>query len=138
MEDGSITWDDEDHDHNTNKNEINGYLPDGQYDVNTRIYYCCQNQGYWYNPVELPVDRPFYLLPYSRNCQRVKWALSTLEYIIYDTEDDQNGDQFDGTHVFTNQVKSLPKIYYCYYKGRFYVIFGLRFLISVTIHHIFT
>jgi hypothetical protein len=46
------------------------------------------------------------LLPHnSRNCQRVKGAKTTLEYIIYDTENDNNYDDFSQSHVFTNKVK---------------------------------
>ena len=64
------------------------------------------------------LKEPFYLLPYgSRNCQRVKWAVSSLEYIVYDTEDYDNRDKFVGDHVFTDKVKGLPKVYYCYYEG---------------------
>ena len=112
---GSIRWDDED---NGNDNQRHGTLPDGTFDDDTTIKYCCQNQGYWFSSIELPTARPFYLLPHkSPNCQRVKYALSSLEYIVYDTENDNNGDQFSGSHVFTNKVKSLPKIYYCHYQG---------------------
>ena len=118
MFDGSIKWDDEDY---QNRNYQSGILPDGTYGYHygtTTIEYCCQDEGYWFNSIELPVDRPFYLLPHkSPNCQRVKWALSSLEYIVYDTENDDNSDTFSGSHVFTNKVKSLPKIYYCYYEG---------------------
>ena len=117
MQTGSIKWDDEDT-NNKNKESSTYYLPDGTYGDNTLIRYCCQNEGYWFNSIELPVDRPFYLLPHkSPNCQRVKWALSSLEYIVYDTENYSNVDQFSRSHVFTNKVKSLPKIYYCYYEG---------------------
>lgn len=120
MVEGSIFWDDED---NNNLNHKGGSLPDldtGYFGTDTILYYCCQNQGEWYTPIELPTEKPFYLLPYeSRNCQRVKWAISSLEYIIYDTEDNNNFDQFIGHHVFTDEFKSLPKIFYCYYKGRF-------------------
>lgn len=118
MKSGSIAWDDED---DGNRNQEDGVLPDGEFNGNTKIFYCCQVQGQWYNSIELPVDHPFYLLPYSsNNCQRVKWALSTLEYIIYDTEDYRNTDRFSGEHVFTNQVRSLPEIYYCYYEGTYF------------------
>lgn len=121
MIEGSILWDDEDSYSNANDKE--GSLPDSLYPSyyrgrDTKLYYCCQDQGEWYKPITLPTDKPFYLLPYgSQNCQRVNWAVSSLEYIVYDTEDDNNRDLFEGHHVFTDQVKSLPKVYYCYYDG---------------------
>ncbi len=119
MVEGSILWDDE---NSYNANDERGTLPylETGYYKDTMLFYCCQNQGKWYRPIELPTEKPFYLLPYgSRNCQRVVGAISSLEFIIYDTEDDYNNDRFVGHHVFTDEVKSLPKIYYCYYKGRF-------------------
>ena len=119
MFDGSIKWDDED---NQNRNYQSGILPDGTDDSDsygsTTIKYCCQEHGYWFNSIELPVDRPFYLLPHkSPHCQRVKWALSSLEFIVYDTENENNNDKFSGSHVYAEEVESLPKIYYCYYEG---------------------
>lgn len=120
MEEGSILWDDEDH---NNGNAETGSLPDLPiyYDYgnkDTKLYYCCQYQGEWYRPITLPTDKPFYLLPYgSQNCQRVKWTTSSLEYIIYDTEDNINGDSFYRHHVYTSKNESLLKIFYCYYQG---------------------
>ena len=119
---GSITWDDEDID---NKNSNGGHLPDLQTDTSfgsSALYYCCQNKREWYKPIKLPTEIPFYLLPFqSKNCQRVKWAVSSLEYIIYDTEDYQNGDLFYKYHVYTDETKSLPKMFYCYYEGTDYI-----------------
>ena len=121
MTEGSIRWDDED---SHNKNGYSGYLPDYDNDfAGVILYYCCHTAGKWYKPIELPTEKPFYLLPYgSRNCQRVKWAVSSLEYIVYDTEDTDNLDEFEGDHVFTDKVESLPKVYYCYYEGNCCVV----------------
>lgn len=120
MKSGFIDWDDEDYNNDWKKNERYGILPDGEYRRSiTRIYYCCQNQGDWYKSIVLPTDRPFYLLPLNYpKCQRVKWALSLLEYIKYDTEATQNLDRFSGFHAFSDKVNGLPKIYYCYYYGK--------------------
>jgi hypothetical protein len=116
MNSGSIKWDNED---GTKMNSKDGTLPDGTFGDDTIIEYCCQDQGLWSDSIELPLDKPFYLLPHKfQNCQRVKEAKSTLEYIIYDTENDNNYDEFIQSHVFTNKVKNLPKIYYCYYEGK--------------------
>ena len=121
MVEGSILWDDEDSYNANNKRGTLPYLETGYHNnKDTVLFYCCQNQGKWYRPIELPTEKPFYLLPYgSRNCQRVVGAISSLEFIIYDTEDTGNLDYFVRHHVFTDEVKSLPKIYYCYYEGRF-------------------
>jgi hypothetical protein len=116
MNSGSIKWDDED---SQNNNSFGGTLPDGTFNSDTLIEFCCQNQGLWSNSIQLPVDKPFYLLPRnSQNCQRVKGAISTLDYIIFDTEDSNNHDTFIPSHVFAIKDKGLPKIYYCYYRGK--------------------
>ena len=114
---GWVRWDDEDY---KNKNEKGGSLPDGSYDKDTLIYYCCQTAGHWYNSIELPVSRPFYLLTSNSNtypkCQMVKWAFSYLEYIIFDTNDQKNGDDETGEHVFCmeeNCITVIMKV--CYY-----------------------
>ena len=116
MVDGLIMWDDED---DNVGNDMKGYIPDFDsgfyYDNDTLLYYCCQNKGKWYNSIQLPTEKPFYLLPYgSPNCQRVMGAVSSLEYIVYDTED---FSWFYGNHVYTDESRSLPKIFYCYYEG---------------------
>lgn len=58
-------------------------------------------------------------MPYgSQNCQRVKGAISSLEHIIYDTEDNQNWDEYTGAHAHLEELsQSLLKVYYCYYEG---------------------
>ena len=115
MTSGSIKWDDED---SNNQNWKNGTLPDGNFNDDTTIEYCCQDQGAWMRSIELPVDKPFYLLPHkSDECQRVKGAISSLDYITYDTEESNNHDEFTGSHVYTVNGKGRPKIYYCYYEG---------------------
>ena len=122
MKSGHVKWDDED----MNKNSGRGTLPDGEYGKDTIIFYCCQSQGSWHDSLELPIDHPFYLLPCksesfnSPRCQQVKWALSKLEYIIYDTQDGRNGDALFGNHVFA--IKSHPSlltVYYCYYESKY-------------------
>jgi hypothetical protein len=114
MRSGWVKWDDE---NNNNENRKIGYLPDGSYDKDTKIEYCCQTDGNWYDSIELPVSRPFYLLTSNSTdtpeCQMVKWAFSYLEYIVFDTEDNNNNDDQGGEHLFVDGEKK----YYCYYEG---------------------
>ena len=114
MRSGWVKWDDE---NNNNENRKIGYLPDGSYDKDTKIEYCCQTDGNWYDSIELPVSQPFYLLTSSSTdtpkCQMVKWAFSYLEYIVFDTEDKNNKDDQGGEHLFLDEDKK----YYCYYEG---------------------
>jgi len=48
-----------------------GTLPDGVYNRNTRIYFCCRNDGSADLPVLLPTAAPFYLLKFGDQCQKV-------------------------------------------------------------------
>ncbi|XP_046839087.1 uncharacterized protein LOC124433368 [Xenia sp. Carnegie-2017] len=102
MSSGSVKWDDED-DWPRRVNDRGGQLPDGTYDRDTTINYCCRTNGNWYDSIELPVMKPFYLLTSnslsSPKCQMVKWATSQMEYILFDTEDDNNSDNLSGNHV---------------------------------------
>lgn len=120
MKEGFIKWDDEDRPKN-GSNAKHGELPDGEYGditTDTKIFYCCNDQGMWSRSIELPINEPFYLLPHqSKNCQRVKRALSTLEFITYDTEEENNHDDFQNSHAYKTGYKGLPKVYYCYYEG---------------------
>ncbi len=120
MKDGFIKLDDEDGP-NKGGNDKHGILPDGEYGAaDTKIFYCCNDAGDWKQSIELPIHEPFFLLPYqSKNCQRVKGALSKLETITYDTEENNNHDDFKRSHTFTDGQKGKPTLYYCYYKGMF-------------------
>jgi hypothetical protein len=115
MRSGWLAWDDE---NVWNENSFGGFLPDGGYDKKlTLIKYCCQTDGNWYDSIELPVSKPFYLLTssstYTPKCQMVKWEFSYLEYIVFDTEDDNNLDFKSAQHLFLDGEKK----YYCYYEG---------------------
>ena len=49
-----------------------GTTPDGEYDRNTRIYFCCRNDGSATRAIELPTMSPFHLLKWGDQCQKVK------------------------------------------------------------------
>ncbi|XP_044163813.1 uncharacterized protein LOC122948184, partial [Acropora millepora] len=115
LNDGFVYWDDDDN--RKNKNSKSGTLPDGTYNNNTRIKFCCRTDGNKNKPVVLPTKEPFYLLAYnSTRCQMVKWTVSSLEWIYYDTEDSNNRDNREGAFPY-NAATQDPTIYYCYYRG---------------------
>ena len=114
---GSIFWDDE-NDKNINKN--GGTLPDGVYNEDTLIFYCCRTDGDKLKPVPLPVISPFYLKPFnSSECQRVEGAVATEEFIRFDNEDSANKDTQNGSFPY-GAGKSNHKLSYCYYESRYY------------------
>ena len=115
---GYIFWDDE---NNKNINKIGGTLPDGVYNMDTLIYYCCRTDGDKLKPVPLPVISPFYLQAFnSSECQRVEGAVATEEYITFDNEDSGNKDRQDGSHPY-GAGKPNHKLSYCYYESRYYL-----------------
>ena len=111
---GELFWDDQD---GYRINEDGGVLPEGRYNHDTTINFCCRTDGDRDDPVLLPVKSPFFLLAYeSAKCQMVKWAVSTVEWIHYDTEDSDNQDEALGAYPY-NAGKIHPTIFYCYYRG---------------------
>lgn len=83
---GYVQWDDEDDD---NKNNITGQLPDGDYCINTRIYFCCRYDGYATNVINLPTDKPFVLIKSDTHLyQIVNGTKMSEEYFRWDNEDD--------------------------------------------------
>ena len=100
-------------------NKKGGTLPDGVYNKDTNISYCCRTDGDKLKPISLPVMSPFYLMAYNTSeCQRVKGALATEEFIRHDSEDTDNKDSMNETHPF-EEGKQTIMIMYCYYEGKY-------------------
>ena len=110
---GAIKWDDE----NThNKNRESGSLPDGTYNRDTYIKYCCRSDGSAYTAIELPTRKSFYLFRYSANrCQQVKYMQVKEEWFHWDDEADHNRDRKEGAHPKDTGSASDHKLHYCYY-----------------------
>ena len=122
---GYIRWDDED---NNNKNNQTGTLPDGVYDCNTKIEFCCRTDGDKNNPVSLPTLKPFFLLAYdSAECQQVKWAVVSVEWIRFDNEDSSNADDQGGSHPHGAGIDN-HKIHYCYYQGKWIEVVNVSYV----------
>ena len=131
MNQGYFVWDDNYSWWTYTRNKQGGTLPDGLYNSDTKIMYCCQNKGKWYLPIELPVQHPFYLLPRNNSvvsfprCQLVKWTMNWLEYIDYPTVDSGKiVSKSGGDHVFVKDLRlgypspgKIERAYYCYYQG---------------------
>lgn len=114
FQDGYIYWDDED---NENENWSSGELPDGYYDRNTKIYYCCRDDGHATNAIYLPTDTPFVLLKSGNHrCQTVHGTYVREEFFRWDSEDNSPHTDAKGKHPFLEYEgnKNL-KVHYCYY-----------------------
>ena len=107
---GGIYWDDE----NKNRNRRWGVLPDGRYDRNTAVEYCCCSDANHYTPMVLFSRKPFILYQYGGRCQRVKGMHISKLYIKWDDENHHNHDKCWGSHpdatCWKNQV-----LHFCYY-----------------------
>jgi len=115
---GYVLWDDENGRSGVNLNFHNGSLPNGDYNQDTKILFCCQSVGSPDSPVELPIDTPFYLIAFNnKKCQEVLKTIHTTEYIRYDTENDNNHDKQAYPYPFGADLYP-PYIYYCFYQGK--------------------
>ncbi|XP_055999398.1 uncharacterized protein LOC130047826 [Ostrea edulis] len=110
---GSIHWDDE---NSGNENTAGGELPSGNFNSNTRIDYCCRNDGSYSTEIRLPRTKPFYLLRYTNHCQHVEGMEVREETVYTDDEDDNNSNSVSGNHPYgpVNGERNY-KLFYCYY-----------------------
>ncbi|XP_053376021.1 uncharacterized protein LOC123535471 [Mercenaria mercenaria] len=109
---GYIFWDDEDL-HNDNAKW--GTLPDGTYDKNTKMYYCCRNDGSPQIPLLLPTERPFALVRYGSKCQSVHGMNVRDVYAHWDDEDLNNKDSAGGMHPLDEGGSKNHQLHFCYY-----------------------
>jgi len=113
---GSVLWDDENGASGKNMNFHDGSIPEGVFNQDTKIFFCCHVAGSCDNPIELPVDNPFYLIAFTPHCQEVLNTVHTMEHIVYDTEDDNNHDNQTYPYPYGADFKP-PRIHYCYYQA---------------------
>ncbi|XP_786957.3 uncharacterized protein LOC581886 [Strongylocentrotus purpuratus] len=94
-QDTYIYWDDED---SSNANSFGGVLPDGVYNGNTRMQFCCREDGVTSLGMSLPTDNTFYLFASSTTCQEVAGMTVTPEWFRWDNEDSSNADSQSEEH----------------------------------------
>lgn len=72
-----------------NQNSFNGSVPAGEYyDYGTVYYACCRDDGKVDQPIHLPTDKPFVLMPTAtdRKCQTVEGMKAEYGELFYDSE----------------------------------------------------
>nr|XP_058952016.1 uncharacterized protein LOC131779471 [Pocillopora verrucosa] len=73
---GELFWDDEE---NANRNDDGGTLPEGKYDHDTVIYFCCKTNGSKDDPIALPMlEREI-----ISQGESPIWSLQYLSYFCY-------------------------------------------------------
>lgn len=107
---GHIYWDDED---KNNRNDEGGYLPDGSYSTNTRIDFCCRNDGSTADHIILPTNKPFILVATGTLCQNVYGMNVSHQWFKWDDEDDDNNDS--GSGPYDDGGSRNHKLHFCYY-----------------------
>ena len=114
-----VIWDDED---SANQNSLGGLVPDGHYDRNTKIEYCCRTDGYASIPIALPTGSPFVLIKSkSKQCQKVKGMGVTAEYFYWDNEDKSPISKVVGPVGAELIANKNIKVHYCFYKKRYWL-----------------
>lgn len=119
---GWVFWDDENQDTIDGGNMVAGYTPEGVYELDTLMYFCCNTKGNKSQPIDLPLDKPFYLLAYnSKRCQSVNGAIASIEYIKWDDEDRGNTNAHSAVIPYgVNLDPWDTTMYFCYYDtGRY-------------------
>ena len=109
---GGIKWDD---DNRNNKNQIWGVLPDGVYNKDTIVNYCCRSDANYNTPMTLPTTRPFILYRYGGKCQNVRGMHKYHIWIQWDDEDHRNKDACWGARPDSN-CKPNQLVRMCYYR----------------------
>lgn len=114
---GWVFWDDENQDDLDGGNMVAGFVPEGVYELDTLMYFCCNNKGNKSVPIDLPVAKSFYLLAFnSEECQQVQGATATSEFVKWDDED--HGNTNSHSVIVPYGVKLDPfdtQLHYCYY-----------------------
>ncbi|XP_055351340.1 uncharacterized protein LOC129597713 isoform X2 [Paramacrobiotus metropolitanus] len=98
-----------------NQNDYDGTLPDGQYDRNTKYYFCCRNDGAVRKPLYLPTDRPFFLMPMGPACQTVADMTSALHWLRIDGMGKGYSKVSEKGPYYTEDKKNNLTFYFCYY-----------------------
>ena len=109
---GSVYWDDED---DANENFVQGQLPEGVYDINTLMYFCCRSDGVD-TEITLPLSGPIVLYQYqSRGCPRVAGRQATEVILNFDDEDVENQDFCDNGPFDPGCAHGNHEFYMCHY-----------------------
>ncbi|XP_062501657.1 perforin-like protein 1 [Corticium candelabrum] len=111
---GWIHWDDEDS-RNANSHGGTRTLPDGEYGRNTRMEFCCRQDGSTANHIVLPTNRPFILVAAKSLCQEVYGMRVSNQWFHWDNEDKNNADDHGGSIPYENGGTRNHRLHFCYY-----------------------
>ena len=95
---------------------MTGALPDGEYGINTKIEYCCREDGSPTDAIYLPIENPFVLLKKGDQCQHVQKMKEKEMFFFWDAEDSKTWNTHGGDIPKAEiELQKDVKLYYCYY-----------------------
>jgi len=117
LKEGWVFWDDENEKELDIGNSVEGFVPEGVYESDTLMYFCCRTNGYKSKPIELPITMPFYLLAFnSPQCQKVKGVTAVSEFVQWDDEDRGNSNAHSKITPYGVDIDPWnTRLYYCLY-----------------------
>lgn len=105
-----------------NFNSARGAIPDGDFGPrhNTKIHYCCRQDGNPRTAISLPTLNPFYLMMIGDKCQAVIDMSSRAEWILWDNFDlariTPRHWQTGGLHPRNDHYYENNKLFFCFYQ----------------------
>ena len=117
---GWVHWNDED---TNNKNSYYGARysqPDGEFNHDTKIQFCCRKDGSYRDRIYLPQHFSYTLFPHTvKSCQRIKNKQNKRAWFLFDYEDDQPFSKrvvhSQSWHPFVRNMQDGVRIYVCVY-----------------------
>ncbi|XP_002735920.1 uncharacterized protein LOC100373720 [Saccoglossus kowalevskii] len=110
---GYVYWDDEDF---NNSNDLGGELPDGIYDEDTMIHYCCREDAPdAAHVIYLPTTDPFVLIKRTTLCPEVYGMTVSHQWFYWDCEDTGNESETNGFHPYEDGGSENHRLHYCVY-----------------------
>ena len=111
---GYIFWNDRNYD---NQNRISGTVPDGEYNGNTKIYFCCRRDASYTIPIYLPTERSFFLFRVdgSYGCQEVVGMNVRDEWVFWHSAFLNTNPRGGELYPYDEGNNYSHKIHFCYY-----------------------
>ena len=95
-----------------------GILPDGEYDRNTKIFFCCRSDAPSNKPMLMPTHDPFVLYRHTGHCQKVQGMTVQEDYIEWINEGVRNKDEASGAFPDNySGKKRRHRLHYCHYSA---------------------
>ncbi len=110
---GELYFDDED---DGNQNTADSLLPDGTFNKDTRMQFCCRDDGSISTAISLPTSDSFILYQYiSQGCQTVAGMTATEVTVKFDNEDVDNADECNDGPYNPLCASENHEIFMCHY-----------------------